>query len=236
MFAPVDPGDDPGIDPGVDPGGDPARARLAAAGSRARPVTLARDRTVAVPGDLGALLPGGALRRGVVVTVEGHPGAGVTTLALDLAAAVTAIGEWAAAVDLDGTLGGEAVAEAGVILERFAVIRPGARGVTAARWAGVVAALLDGVSLVVAEVPRHVSTGDARRLVARARERETVLVAVESGARWPADAALCLHAAGGAWRGLVPGAGLLSGRSRTVRVEGRGEAARPRTGVLARAV
>jgi hypothetical protein len=100
-----------------------------------------------------------------------------------------------------------------------------------ARWATVVAVLLEGVSLVLAEVPRHVGAGDARRLVARARERGTVLVAF--GERWPADAVLQLHATGGSWHGLAPGAGLLSGRSRTVRVEGHGEAARARTTVLA---
>jgi len=218
-----------------DPGGT-ARARLAVAGIRARPVTLARERTLIVPGDLGSLLPGGSLLRGSVVTVEGRPGAGVTTLALELAAAVTSVGEWAAAVDIDGTLGGEAAAEVGVALDRFAVVRlPATSRPTSTRWAAVVAALLDGVSLVLAEVPRHARAGDARRLVARARERQAVLVAIGPDTRWPVDATLCLSAEGGAWRGLTLGAGLLSDRSRTVRVEGRGEAARSRTGVLARA-
>ena len=35
----------------------------------------------------------------------------------------------------------------------------------------VVAALLDGITLVVAAVPSRLRHGDARRLVARARER-----------------------------------------------------------------
>src|SRR5204863_192915 len=82
-------------------------------------------------------------------------------------------GEWAAAVDLDGTLGARAAEEAGVVLERFAVVRR----VPPTRWAIVVAALLDGVSLVIADVPRGVSLGDARRLIARARERDAILVA-----------------------------------------------------------
>ncbi len=59
-------------------------------------------------------------------------------------------------------------------LSRFAVVRD----VPGDRWATVVAALLDGVSLVVADVPRGLRAGDARRLVARARERSTVLVMV----------------------------------------------------------
>ncbi|MEX0663727.1 MAG: hypothetical protein WD598_03020 [Acidimicrobiia bacterium] len=207
-----------------------ARARLESVGRRATPVTLARDRSIPVPGDLGALLPGGALRRGTTLIVAGAIGGGATSLALELAATATATGEWAAAVDLDGTLGAEAAAAVGVALDCFAVIRR----CPPARWATVVAALLEGVSLVLAEVPRGVAAGDARRLVARARERGSVLVALEIDARWPADAALRLHAAGGVWHGLVPGAGLLAGRARSVRVEGRGEAALARTGVLAR--
>jgi hypothetical protein len=221
---------------------DDARARLREVGRRAQPIVLARDRRLLVPGEVGALLPGGALQRGSTVTVEGGLGAGATSLALELAAAATATGEWAGAVDLDGTLGGEAAAQAGVVLERFAVVRATATtgepgGLLPARWAAVVAALLDGVSLVLAEVPRHANAGDARRLVARARERGAVLVPmlVAPGARWPADAALRLRATGGSWQGLGPGAGLLTGRARAVTVDGGGEVGRTRTAVLARA-
>src|SRR5690606_33737437 len=120
---------------------------------------------------------------------------GATSLALALAAAVTTAGEWVAAVDLHGTLGALAAAEAGVALDRFAVIRPSGEGALPPdRWAATVATLLDGVSLVVAEVPRSVRPADARRLVGRAREREVVLVALARGAAWPAEAALRLRA------------------------------------------
>ena len=125
---------------------------------RARPVVLARDRVLAVPGTLGALLPGSALRRGEVVTVQGDAGAGATSVALAFAAAATSVGEWAAAVGVElsgprapGDLGAQAALEAGVALERLAVVRR----VPPARWATAVAALLDGVSLVLAEVPRY---------------------------------------------------------------------------------
>jgi hypothetical protein len=213
-----------------------AREHLDNLGRHARPLVLARDRAVALAsGLLAELVPGGAVVRGSVVRVVGEPGAGSTMVAFELAAAVTAAGEWAAAVDLDGTLGALAASEAGVALERFAVVRR----VPPARWATVVAALLDGVSLVVAEVPRGVGLGDARRLVARARERGSVLVAYEgrlaAGARWPAEAALAVHADGSVWDGLGRDAGLLVGRRLQVRVEGRGAAARPRSGELARA-
>jgi hypothetical protein len=199
---------------------------------RARPVTLAREQALSVAAPVGALLPLGALQRGTVVAVEGARGAGATSLGFALVAAVTAAGEWAAAVDLGGTLGMEAAAHAGVALERFPVVG----GVPLDRWATTVAALLDGVTLVLAEVPRHARAGDARRLAARARERGAVLVAIpEPGARWPGDATLRFVAEGGAWSGLTRGGGVLVDRALRVEVAGRGEAARPRHAELARA-
>src|SRR6478735_1371678 len=209
---------------------DEARAHLHEVARGAAPVVLARERSVPLGGELGDLVPGATLTRGSVLRVTGRPGAGATTVGFELAAAVTALGEWAAAVDVDATLGPLAAADAGVALERFAVVRR----VPPARWATVVAALLDGVSLVLAEVPRGVALGDTRRLEARARERESVLVVAETGgAVWPGSALFTLHAAGSAWDDL--GAGLLEARRLRVEVEGRGAAARPRIGELARA-
>src|SRR5690242_3440513 len=79
---------------------DPAaRERLDALGRGARPAVAAHERTLALGGELAGLIPGGALVRGSVVGVDGPAGAGATTLALELAAAVTAAGEWAVAVD-----------------------------------------------------------------------------------------------------------------------------------------
>lgn len=203
-----------------------ARARLDDVSRRGAPLVLARDRVLAVPGPLGALLPGAALQRGTVTTVGGEPGAGATSVALGLAAAATAAGEWAAAVDLPGTLGGLAAAECGVELSRFAVVRDVARD----RWSTVVAALLDGVTVVVADVPAGLRTGDAHRLVARARERQAALVLLTASARaWPAESTLRLRAAGGPWSGLEAGGGVLEPRSLRLTVEGRGAAARLRT-------
>ena len=207
-----------------------ARARLREVARRSRPVTLACEQSLPVAGELGRVLPLGALQRGTVVVVEGARGAGATSIAFTLAAAATAAGEWAAAVDLDRTLGLEAAAAAGVTLERFAVVR----GVPHDRWATTVAALLDGITLVLAEVPRHARVGEARRLAARARERGAVLVTVPvPGACWPGEAALRLSARGGDWTGLAHGAGLLGERSRRVTVSGRGAVARPRHAELA---
>ena len=209
-----------------------AREHLDNLGKQAQPIVLARDRSVRLSGDLGELIPGGALVRGSVLCVESDvSGAGSTSVAFELAAAVTAVGEWAAAIDLDNTLGALAAHEAGVTLDRFAVVRR----VPPARWATVVAALLDGVSLVMAEVPRGIGAADARRLVARARERDAILVVCAPAGRWQAGAALTLRAESRAWVGLDD-AGFLRSRSLHVHVEGRGAAARPAVRELARAV
>jgi hypothetical protein len=212
-----------------------AREHLDNVGKHARPVVLARERAVALPGSLTGLVPGGALARGSVLCVERAAGdgcgTGATTVAFELAAAVTTVGEWAAAVDLDGTLGALAARDAGVALDRFAVVRR----VPPVRWATVVAALLDGVSLVLAEVPRGIPAGVARRLTARAREREAILVVCAPVGRWQAGAALTFSVESRSWSGLDD-IGFLTGRTLQVRVEGHGAAARPRSGELARAV
>jgi hypothetical protein len=179
----------------------------------------AGERVLAVAGDVGIQLPGGGLQRGSTVALDGPLGAGSTTLALTLAAAATSAGEWAAVVDAHGTFGARAAAEAGVELERCAVVRH----VPADRWSTVVAALIDGVALVVATVPPRLRLGDARRLVARARERASVLVALGS---WPVEAAVRLQTTGTTWHGIGEGTGLLVERDMEVRVEGRGVHAR----------
>ncbi len=194
---------------------------------RVRPTVLAGERVVPVSGMLEGLLPGGGLQRGSVTVLDGPPGRGVTSLALHLIAATTAAGEWAAFIDLDGSVGGLAAAEAGAALDRTAVVR----GVPPDRWAAVTASLVDGLTMVVAEVPSRCRASDARRLAARVRERDAVLVV--TGA-WPAEAALTLRAVGGAmggavggeaeggWSGLTPEGGLLEQRSLCVAIEHRG--------------
>ncbi|HZI97287.1 MAG TPA: hypothetical protein VFD41_07145 [Actinomycetales bacterium] len=204
-----------------------ARAALGDAARAGRPLVLARDRVLAVSGPVGELLPGAGIVRGSVVVVDGAPGCGVTSLTFELAAAATRLGEWAVVVDPQGTLGGLAAGEVGVALERFALVRD----VPVARWATVVAALLDGLSVVIAAVPRSVRAGDAHRLVARARERDAVLVAVGP---WPAQAALRLRAEAVTWSAPDHGPGLLGERTARVTVTGRGVAPQAPAEVLAR--
>src|SRR5262249_5664398 len=110
-----------------------ARTRLYAAASRAAPALLARDRLLAVEPPFDAFLPDGGVRRGSTIALDGPLGAGATSIACALAAAATAAGEWAAVVDTDGTFGARAALDAGVALERCAVVR----SIPPDRWATV---------------------------------------------------------------------------------------------------
>ena len=78
-----------------------ALAALVDAARGAQPLVLARDRLIPVPGTLGALLPAAGLQRGTVVAMEGELGSGITSITLELAAAATRVGEWAAANNVE---------------------------------------------------------------------------------------------------------------------------------------
>jgi len=135
-----------------------------------------------------------------------------------LLAEASAAGTWCAAVGLP-RLGLVAAAEAGVAVDRLALVPyPGPD------WASVVAALLDGVDIVVAATPGGVPGGMAQRLAARARQRGAVLVPV---GRWP-GADLTLSVSAGAWHGVGQGRGRLRGRELDVVAHGRGAAAHAR--------
>lgn len=164
---------------------------LTALAGRVRPLVPASDLVLPVPGDLGRLLPGGGLRWGTAVSVVGAPGAGRTSVALSLAAAVTGVGEWVAWVG-DDSLGAVAAAEAGVVPERLSVVRDVPRD----RWDAVVAALVDGVAMVVVEPASRVRPATARRLAARLRQRQAVLVAL---GEWPDRVSLELSVERSSW-------------------------------------
>jgi len=208
-------------------GSSGAEGRLGAAGlstlaEQVRPVTLTREQRIPVLPSLEALLPGGGLRRGstVAVTEAGGVG-GATSLALAVVAAASQAGSWVAAVGLP-SLGLVAAEELGVALEHLVLVAASERDA----WGGVAAALVDGFDCLVVPAGRAVRPGDARRLVARARERGAVLVQLGGG--WPERADVELAITRSRWEGIEAGHGHL--RARKVRVEGggRGEAARPR--------
>jgi hypothetical protein len=198
---------------------------LARVRQRTTPVVLARDRALPVVAALEPLLPDG-LRRGAVHAVEGGPGA--TTLALALAVAASKDGSWTAVVGAP-SLGLLSALELGIAPERLLVVPEPRRE----SWATVVAALVDAVDVVMVRAVR-IAPGEARRLVARAREREAVLVALPERGRadWPgADVRLAVERS--SWIGACEhGAGRLMVRQADVVAGGRGAAARERRTTL----
>jgi hypothetical protein len=184
-----------------------------------RAVDAAKARQILpVRAELADLLPLHGLRRGSTVVVRGS-----TTVLLALLAEATAGGSWAAVVGMPD-LGLLAAAELGVAIPRLAVIpKPGPD------FGDVVAALLDGMDLVAVAAPtgssrRHRPRPDlARRLSARARHRESILI---SFGNWP-GADLELDCTEATYAGLRSGHGHLVAREITVTVRGRGIATRP---------
>jgi hypothetical protein len=230
------------VNGGVDPTGltrvrglgGAAGGAAAAAVSRAPavevgPTGLARDRCLPLLPALEALVPGPGLQRGTTVGVGAAPGvAGATSLALALAAGPSQAGSWVAAIGL-GSLGLVAAAELGVAFERLVLVADPGRDREG--WAPVVGALVDGFDVVLVAAPQRFRPADARRLVARVRERGAVLVAV--GGDLPGERSpLRLTVTAARWEGLGHGWGRLKGRHMTVEAGGRGGATQPRRAEL----
>ncbi|RYV52657.1 hypothetical protein [Pengzhenrongella frigida] len=141
---------------------------------------------------------------------------GSTSLLLALVARASQEGSWAAVVGLP-EVGVLAAQQAGVDLDRLALVPcPGPDAPT------VLAALIDGVDLVIVGAAAALVDSDRRRLMARARERGTVLLSTVS---W-VGAHLVLTAVPAGWTGLGIGHGHLRSQRLTVTRGGRGSAGR----------
>lgn len=180
-------------------------------GSRRTSLLTSERPPLPVPPPLADLLPDG-LRRGATTSVLGS-----TSLALGVLAHACASGAWAVVVG-QPRLGLLAAAQAGVDLARFALVpEPGADA------ALVLAALVDGLDVVLVGPGAPLVDADRRRLSARARERGAALLTTVT---WP-GAAVVLDAGPARWSGVGAGDGRLRTCEVQVRRTGRGSAAVP---------
>ena len=177
---------------------------------------------------LAPLLPGG-LRRGSTVSVGGS-----LSLLLALLGAASADGAWCALVGFP-RISAEAAGEYGIDLTRLALVPTPSGGWAGTGWTTVVGALLDAVDIVAARPPRGRAAwacrpADVRRLAARARSKDAVLVPylAEQLARGRRPAA--------GPRGRVVGHrrrhGTAAGPAGRGHASGRGQSARPRSASL----
>lgn len=200
---------------------------LAAVAQGSRPVALAREHVLPVLPPLEAVLPAG-LRRGSTVGVSAS-----TSLALVLLAGPVQAGSWVAAVGMSD-LGLAAASELGVALDRLVLVADPRDGRDSSMWATTIAALLDAFDAVLVRSGRRAkpSASDARRLMARARERGAVLVILSGDRSWPEVPDVQLAVTQAEWVGLDSGHGHLQARRVVVEATGRRGADRPRRAAL----
>ncbi len=193
--------------PLVAPAPRPARVEELQARIRGMQATRLDSKAVPTHPALESVLPGGTLREGTVVQVEGS-----TTLLMALLAGPSASGRWVAVAGMP-EFGVEAAARFGIALERLVLVPDPGR-----QWLTVVAALADVIPVVAVRPAGRVAPAESSRLQARLRQRgATLLVAGE----WPgSDARLGVEAS--EWQGLERGHGRLAER------EVVGERGRPR--------
>jgi hypothetical protein len=213
------------------PGRAGTRESLALLAERSRPVSASQTRLLPVIPPMAGLFPDAGLRRGSTIVVTGqatagdHPdrgGEGNISVALALLAAASGAGSWCALVGVGG-LGAVAAHDIGIDLTRLAVIpRPHAA------WADVTAALIDGVDLVVLCPPFPPRPAMARRLMARVRERRSILVVTSGRSGWPEHPDVALRVSDMHWDGVGTGEGYLCKRRMTVTATGRRSSLRPR--------
>lgn len=178
--------------------------------ARVRPVALARDRVLPVHAALAPAFPEGGLRRGSVI---GCRGSAVWSTALALCAAASQAGSWMAWVGCE-PLGLSAAAEWGIALDRVLSIPE----VPAEQQATVLAAVLDGVDLVVTR-SAGVRAGDARRLGARLAQRGGALFVIGEPGAFAPDFVCSVDRS--TWTGLGEGHGRLAARRVRFEVSGR---------------
>lgn len=154
--------------------------------------------------------------RGQVAVLAGEPGLGMTRLGLVMLSGYT--GGTVAYLDVRGWLSPVAAWEVGIEPDRLVI----ARCHEVVRWGRAAAALLDGATAVLAEVPAGVKDASIRKLAALARNRGTTLLLRPIGRAVPIGVAhLVLEARETAWRGAVNGHGRIEQRKTRIIASGK---------------
>ncbi|MEI5582350.1 MULTISPECIES: hypothetical protein [unclassified Agromyces] len=178
---------------------------------RGMQATRLASRAVPTHPALAAVLPGGALREGAVVQVEGS-----ITLLMAALVGPSRSGRWVAVSGIP-EFGVEAAACFGIDLERLVLVPDPGR-----QWLTVAAALADVIPVVAVRPTGRLAPAEASRFAARLRQRGALLLV---DGEWPgSDARLELERS--EWTGLDRGHGHLAEREVVVRVTGRGEIGR----------
>ncbi len=153
---------------------------------------------------------------GQVAVLAGEPGFGMTRLGLVMLSGYT--GGTVAYLDVRGWLSPVAAWEVGIEPDRLVI----ARCHEVVRWGRAAAALLDGATAVLAEVPAGVKDASIRKLAALARNRGTTLLLRPIGRAVPIGVAhLVLEARETAWRGAVNGHGRIEQRKTRIIASGK---------------
>jgi len=175
--------------------------------------TLAHQRTLPVVAGLETIVPSAGIQRGSTLAVHG---VGATSFALALAGQAIREGSFMAVI-APSSFGLAACLDFDIPLRRVVqFVLPA----DAENWAQAVAAIVEGFDVVVLADQRRASSSQARQLVARNRERGSVLIRV-GGPAWPDAADLRFDVDSPEWSGLGQGHGHLRARKVAVRVAGR---------------
>ncbi len=183
--------------------------------------TMAHQRTLPVVESLAAIVPAGKLQRGSTLAVHG---VGATSFALALAGQAVRDGSFMAVVAPE-SFGLAACLDFDIPLRRVVqFVLPD----DVANWGQVISAVVEGFDIVVLADRHRVKPSQARQLVARNRERGSILLRV-GGPAWPDAPDLRFDVASPDWLGLGAGYGHLRARKVEVQVAGRRYHGRNRT-------
>lgn len=159
-----------------------------------------------------------SLRPGRIIGLEGPTGLGLTRVGLSMMAEASHQAQ-VVIVDVRGWICPLAAWETGVRADHLAVVRCD----DVIQWPRAIAALLEGVKAIYAEVPTGVGDSTLRRLGALARSRDAALVLRPLQGRLPSGLAyLRVRAGRVVWTGAHQGHGRLAGRRIILELSGKG--------------